>query len=188
MRNHELLALYAQHTVTPPAMTFTRARWILEGFAETTSALLPFEQCFRIDDTVREAALAFLTYRFTPLLVTDCDFDVAFEAAGLVLSFSDSNIHVRFLEEIVLNVVNPDDLRVFAKMVRRIAPDRLEATLLRYARCNNDLHARNAFWLTYHLQHPWSESAWGELVAMGAYLVERHDTNVYLREAATLVL
>jgi hypothetical protein len=177
MRNHDMVALLAQHTVRPPATSFARAVRTLEAFGDTTA--MP---CADVED----AAIAFLTYHFTPLLVNiDDDFEAAFEAAGIALRYASAKTQQRFLEEVVLNCVHPRDLMLFVAMVKHVIPAaRLDHTLRHYAALGNELHQHNVFWLVHYLD----AGASPMLCAIAQQLVARASTNRYLREAAVVAL
>jgi hypothetical protein len=190
MHDHETYAMLSQHTARPPRISFSGAIRTLEAFGETACPLLPFEQRRRVDDELKAAALAFLTYHFTPLLVPiDGDFGAAFQAAGLVLKHADAETHRRFLEDVVMNVVNPANHDRFAAMIRNTIPrETLEATLLRHARSGNELHANNVFWLLYSIGVEFDDAFWRELRAIAVDLVARRTTSRPLREVAAQLI
>src|SRR5688572_24808929 len=118
MRNDDMLSMLSQHTAQVPPISLDAAVSALEMFREQVSALLPFEQRRRVTPDMENIALAFLTYQFTPLRV-DCEanFRAAFEAAGLVMRHASDDTRQRFLTEVVLNCVHPEDVERFSKLI-----------------------------------------------------------------------
>jgi hypothetical protein len=185
MRHDDMLSMLSQHTAQVPPMSFAAAVSALEMFGEQVTALLPFEQRRRVTPDIENAALAFLTYQFTPLRVEfDNNLRAAFEAAGLVMRHASDETRQRFLAEVVLNCVNPDDVKRFSRMIRHTIPSEcIGETLRHHAAIGNDLHVYNSFWLLHYMRV--SDEV---LVAIAAQLVGRPTTNPYVREAATVTL
>ncbi len=185
MENDELVSMLSQHTAPTPPMSFQAAVSVLETFNEQVSALLPFEQRRRITPEIESATLAFLTYQFTPLRIDfENAFPKAFEAAGRVMQQASEATRHRFLSEVVLNCVHPDDVKRFSKMVRHtLRPDQVNATLRQHAAVGNDLHLYNSFWLLHYM------NVTDEVIlAIAAQLVRNPSANPHVREAATATL
>jgi hypothetical protein len=186
-----LLELLRAHTVPTPG-SLPDAASVLEGFEQAASGLsAPEQERLAREPRHRDAMLAFLTYRFTPLdldvLRSSGTFDAAMEAAGHVLKLSASGTQERFLVEIVMNLAHPADHRFFAPTLRRlIGHDTMEQVLLAHARSDNGLHQRNVFALMRYLysdaSYPLSAAAGRELHEIALRVTRSEHTNSHLRE------
>jgi hypothetical protein len=185
MRDDDMVSMLSQHTTQIPSIDLTVAVSTLEMFGEMVTALLPCEQRRRIGPEVEYAALAFLTYQFTPLRVDyGRTFRAAFEAAGMVMREASDVTRQRFLEEVILNCLHAEDVKRFSKVIRdTIAPERIGPLLRHHVAMGNDLHVYNSFWLLNYLRT--SDEV---IVAIAAQLVQRPTTNAHVREAATATL
>jgi hypothetical protein len=180
-----MAVMLSQHTAPVPPISLEAAAAALETFGDQVSALLAFEQRRRVTPEIEAVALAFLTYMFTPLRPElEENYRAAFESAGLVMRHASDATRQRFLEEVVLNCVHPDDVKRFSKMIRATIPaERVSETLRHHAAIGNDLHLYNSFWLL-HYMHASDEV----VLAIAAQLVGRPTTNPHVREAATVTL
>ncbi len=149
-------ALRAQSTAEPPSIAFDTAQARLEAFAEATLRLPPEQAKRRIDRNVQDAALAYLTYRLTPLapdhVAPGGSYRASMQAAATVAESFDEAHRQQLIDRVLFNLNDPSALQSLAPMIHRAVPAReMERAILRHLSSDNELHLHNALQIPYFL-------------------------------------